>query len=109
MYAGKLYQIIGRNRNTYITFGYSWDNGTHTAGGQVSAISATTESGMTATLYFGDVSGHRLLDHITYPDGATTVYYGYDAARQSHVGFAAAQQRRGHAPGAEVSAMPRAA
>jgi len=83
LYAGKLYQIIGRNRNTYVTFGYSWDIGTHTAGDKVSAINATTESGMTATLYFGDVSGHRLLHHIAYPDtstGPTTVYYGYDAA-----------------------------
>jgi hypothetical protein len=35
---------------------------------------------MTATLSFTDVSGHRVLDHITYPDGTTTVYYGYDAA-----------------------------
>src|SRR6202163_1079319 len=78
LYAGKLYQIIGRNRNTYITFGYSWDVGTHTAGDKVSAIYATTESGMTATLAFADVSGYRLLDHITFPDGATTVSYGYD-------------------------------
>ena len=79
LYAGKLYQIIGRNRNTYITFGYSWDIGTHTAGDKVSAIYATAESGMTATLFLADVSGHRLLDHITFPDGTTTVYYGYDA------------------------------
>jgi len=78
LYAGKLYQIIGRNRNTYVTFGYSWDIGTHTAGDKVSAISATAESDITATLYFADVSGHRLLDHITFPDGTTSVSYGYD-------------------------------
>jgi len=79
-YAGKLYQIIGRNRNTYITFNYSWDIGTHTAGDKVAAISATTESGMTATLWFADVSGHRLLQEIGFPDGATYVTYLYDAA-----------------------------
>ena len=79
-YAGKLYQIIGRNRNTYITFNYSWDIGTHTAGDKVAAISATTESGMTATLWFADVSGHRLLQEIGFPDGATYLTYLYDAA-----------------------------
>ena len=26
-FAGRLYQIIGRNRNTYITFSYAWDGG----------------------------------------------------------------------------------
>ncbi|MDP9024114.1 MAG: DUF6531 domain-containing protein [Candidatus Eremiobacteraeota bacterium] len=77
-YDGRLYQIIGRNRNTYIIFGYSWEGGT-APGGKVSAISANTESGLTATLSFGDVSGHRLLNNLAFPDG-TTVYYGYDAA-----------------------------
>ena len=33
---------------------------------------------MTATLAFGDVSGHRLLSQITYPDGLTSVVYAYD-------------------------------
>jgi len=80
-YEGRLYEIIGRNRNTYLVFGYAWDTAIGTApGGKVSAISANTESGMMAMLTFIDVSGHRLLDHITYPDGSTTVYYGYDTA-----------------------------
>jgi YD repeat-containing protein len=78
-YAGRLYQIVGRNRNTYISFGYSWDNNDASVNGKISAITATTESGMTATLAFGDASGHRLLQQITYPDGATSVFYGYDA------------------------------
>jgi YD repeat-containing protein len=77
-YAGRLYQIIGRNRNTYITFSYSWDNGNASATGKISSITAQTESGMTATLTFADVSGYRLLQQITFPDGATSVSYGYD-------------------------------
>jgi YD repeat-containing protein len=78
-YEGRLYEIIGRNRNTYLVFGYGFDTPTGSApGGKVSAISANTESGMTAMLTFIDVSGHRLLDHITYPDGTTSVSYSYD-------------------------------
>ncbi len=78
-YAGRLYQIIGRNRNTYITFTYSWDDGIASATGKVKAITAQTESGLTATLSFADVSGHRLLQQILFPDGVTSVSYGYDA------------------------------
>jgi YD repeat-containing protein len=78
-YAGRLYQIIGRNRNTYITFNYSWDNGDASATGKISAIAATTESGMTATLSFADFNGRRLLQQLTLPDGATSVSYGYDS------------------------------
>lgn len=78
-YAGRLYQLIGRNRNTSITFVYSWDNGNSAVGGKISAISAQTESGLTANLSFADVSGHRLLQSITYPDGMTSTVYGYDA------------------------------
>ena len=78
-YAGRLYQIIGRNRNTYVTFAYSWDNGDASATGKISAITATTESGMSATLSFADFSGRRLLQQLTFPDNATSVQYGYDA------------------------------
>ncbi len=78
-YAGRIYQIIGRNRNTSITFSYSWDNGDASASGKISGITATTESGMAATLAFADVNGRRLLQQITFPDGVTTVSYGYDA------------------------------
>jgi YD repeat-containing protein len=77
-YSGRLRQIIGRNNYNNLTFAYSWDNGDATAGGKVSAISVQAESGMTANLAFADVSGHRLLQSITFPDNATTVAYGYD-------------------------------
>ena len=78
-YAGRLHQIIGRNNNTYITFNYSWDNGDASVNGKISAITATTESGMSATMSFADYNGVRLLQQLTYPDGATTVSYGYDS------------------------------
>jgi YD repeat-containing protein len=77
-FAGRLYQIIGRNRNTYLTFTYSWDGGDASANGKISAISVQAESGLTTTLTFGDVNGHRLLSQLTYPDGTTSVLYQYD-------------------------------
>ena len=79
-YAGRLYQIIGRNRNTFLTLSYSWDNGDASATGKISAITVQSESGLTATLSFADVAGHRLLQQVTYPDGVTTVSYGYDSS-----------------------------
>lgn len=78
-YAGKLYQIIGRNRNTYLTFLYSWDNGNASVTGKIARISVQAESGLAATLAFADVNGRRLLQQLTYPDGSTNVQYGYDA------------------------------
>jgi YD repeat-containing protein len=78
-YTGRLYQIIGRNRNTYLTFSYSWDGGISSLTGKVSQITVQTESGLTATLSFADVSGHRLLQQLTLPDGITNVSYGYNA------------------------------
>ena len=81
-FAGRLYQIIGRNRKTYLTFNYSWDGGIASATGKISAISVQAESGLTTTLTFGDVNGHRLLQQLTYPDGTypggTSVLYQYD-------------------------------
>jgi YD repeat-containing protein len=79
-FTGRLYQIVGRNRNTYITFSYVWDNGVSSLSGKISQITATTESGMSATLSFADVNGHRLLQQLTYPDGTTSVQYAYDNA-----------------------------
>ncbi|HEY0384141.1 MAG TPA: hypothetical protein VGC72_18275, partial [Candidatus Elarobacter sp.] len=78
-YAGRAYQIIGRNRNAYVTFYYSWDGGNSAPGGKISTIVAQTESGLTATLSFADLSGYRLLQQIVFPDGATSLTYSYDA------------------------------
>ncbi len=79
-YGGRLYQLIGRNRNTYMTFTYSWDNGNSSPGvGKISGITGTTESGQAASMSFADVNGHRLLQQLTFPDGTTTVRYAYDS------------------------------
>jgi YD repeat-containing protein len=78
-YAGRLHQIIGRNANTNLTFAYSWDGGNASPSGKINTITATTESGLSATLSFGDVNGRRLLQQLTFPDSATSVSYGYDA------------------------------
>jgi YD repeat-containing protein len=77
-YTGRLYQIVGRNRNTYLTFDYSWDGGVASLTGKISQITVQSESGMTATLYFADFNGHRLLQQLKFPDNATTVTYAYD-------------------------------
>jgi YD repeat-containing protein len=79
-YSGRLYQIIGRNRNTVLTFNYYWDNGDASLNGKINTINATTESGQTASLRFADFNGRRLLQMLVYPDNTTVVYYGYDAA-----------------------------
>ncbi len=78
-YAGRLYQIIGRNRNTYVTFSYTWDNGDASATGKISTVTAQTESGLSTTLSFADVNGRRLLQQLTFPDNATSVSYYYDS------------------------------
>jgi YD repeat-containing protein len=82
-YGGRLYQIVGRNTNTFITFTYAWVGGNAAVGGTPSQIVATTESGLTATLTFGSVNGHQLLQSLQVPDGSPGGYvvnYGYDNA-----------------------------
>jgi hypothetical protein len=76
-YSGRLYELIGRNRNVVLTFWYAFD-GAGSAGGKVTNITVHTESGLNTSLDFADVSGHRLLQQITFPDGATSVAYSYD-------------------------------
>jgi YD repeat-containing protein len=71
--AGRLFQIIGPNRNTYLSLNYYWDGN-----GKVNQIVVQSESGLSATLSFGDINGRRLLQQLTFPDGTTTVSYAYD-------------------------------
>ena len=84
-YTGRIHQIIGRNRNAYLTFTYSWDNGDASINGKVNTITVQAESGLKSTLTFADVNGRRLLQQLTFPDSATnptnptTVQYAYDA------------------------------
>ena len=56
-FGGRLYEIIGRNRNMVLHFNYTWDGGNSSASGKISAIGVVTESGLTATLYFADSRG----------------------------------------------------
>jgi YD repeat-containing protein len=78
-YAGRLYQIVGRNRNTYVTLSYTWDGGIASTSGKISQVSVQSESGMTTNLNFSDVNGRRLLQQLVFPNGTTTVSYAYDA------------------------------
>lgn len=78
-FAGRLSQIIGRNRNNVVTLSYAWDAGNASPAGKVSQIVARTESGLTMTLNFGDVGSYRLLYQLIRPDN-TSLSYSYDAA-----------------------------
>jgi YD repeat-containing protein len=81
-YGGRLYEIVGRNNYLAIRLTYSWDTGAATAGAKVSSIvAAAIDSAGTqksATLAFGDVAGHRVLQSLTRPDGSTILYFYYD-------------------------------
>jgi YD repeat-containing protein len=78
-FAGRLYQIVGRNRNTSLTLSYYWDGGNASTAGKISQINVQTESGMTTQLIFSDFNGHRLLSQVIFPDGSTSAFYGYDS------------------------------
>ncbi|HEY0393016.1 MAG TPA: DUF6531 domain-containing protein [Candidatus Elarobacter sp.] len=78
-FAGRLYQIVGRNRNTSLTLSYYWDGGNASTSGKISQINVQSESGMTAQLIFADFNGHRLLRQLTFPDYSTAAFYAYDA------------------------------
>jgi len=77
--AGRIDQLIGRNKNVYLTFAYTWDGGNAGAGGKVASMTVTAESGLAAVLTFSDFGSHRLLASLTWPDG-TVVAYNYDAS-----------------------------
>jgi YD repeat-containing protein len=77
-YAGRLYQLVGRNQYDVITLTYSWVGGNSGANGQISQITASTEAGMTLTMNFGAVGTFQLLQNAVLPDG-TSVQYSYDS------------------------------
>jgi YD repeat-containing protein len=78
-YSGRIYQIVGRNRNITLSFSYGFDNGDTSASGKIGVITAYTESGLQATVTMADFSGHRLAYGLSPPSGAAT-YYNYDAS-----------------------------
>jgi hypothetical protein len=81
-YTGRLFQIIGRNSNTYLQFTYAWTNGNATCSCNLSDIYVQEEDGRTATLAFSDVTVNsqpqRLLSTLTWPNG-TVIAYSYDS------------------------------
>lgn len=80
LYTGRLYQIIGRNHNTSLTFSYTFTTTTPAAGvNPVASITATTQSGQSALLTFSAVNGRQLLTSLQRP-GGTVVTYSYDAS-----------------------------
>jgi YD repeat-containing protein len=76
-YDGRLYQLVGRNQNTWLSFLYTWDNGNAGPAGKIANITARAESGMQATLVLADFNGHRLAQSLSRPDGVA-IYYQYD-------------------------------
>ena len=79
-YNGRLLKISGRNSNTYIALTYLWQCGDSASNENLAEIDASTQSGVTAKLYFANFGGHQLLSRLLWPDGVTTVTYSYDAA-----------------------------
>ncbi len=79
-YSGRMYQLRGRNRNNYLQFSYSWDNGDASTSARLNFIYVMTESGaMQAALGFSEFSGRRLCSSLMYPNGQQATY-SYDAA-----------------------------
>jgi YD repeat-containing protein len=77
-YNGKLAALYGRNQNTYLQLAYYWDGNGPKTSSNLQRITITTEAGQSAQLNFADFSGRRLLASLVYPDGTTTITYGYD-------------------------------
>ena len=80
--AGQIETIFGRNHNNYLSFTRSYTNGDASHATNLASIIVTAEDGRTSTLTFGDVSqngspNYRVLQSLTWPDGTTTVTYGY--------------------------------
>ncbi len=79
-YNGRLLKVSGRNSNTYIALTYYWQCSDAASNENLAEIDASTQSGVTAKLYFASFAGHQLLSRLVWPDGVTTVTYSYDAA-----------------------------
>ena len=78
-YAGRLFQIFGRNANSYLLLNYSWVGGSGSSG-KISSIEVTAESGLQSTLTFSMVGTvGPLLTQLKRPDGSL-VTYGYGSS-----------------------------
>lgn len=77
-YAGRLYQVLGRNRNNTITLTYSWAPDDSSAN-NLTQILAKHSDGQSLTLTFAMFGTHSLLYSITRPDGISATF-AYDAS-----------------------------
>jgi RHS repeat-associated protein len=80
--AGQIEIIYGRNHNNFLSFARSYTNGDASLAANLASMVVTAEDGRTVTLIFGDVSQngsptYRVLQSLTWPDGTTTVTFGY--------------------------------
>jgi YD repeat-containing protein len=81
--AGRLYEIIGRNHNTFVALNYYTITGANIGYGGATSTSVidhiilNTQTDVTATLQFATTNGYQLLATLTAPDG-TVVSYHYD-------------------------------
>ncbi len=76
-YAGRLYEILGRNKNNYLVFRYAFANGDSSTIQNLQTITVTHQDGPSLVLTFGTVGGHVLLSSITQPNGLSITYaYG---------------------------------
>ncbi len=74
---GRLYQIIGRNTPTTITFTYTWANGNASSAQNIATINATHSDGHALALTFAQFGSYTELASITRPDGKQ-ITYSYD-------------------------------
>ena len=78
-YAGRLYQLLGRNHHNVISFYYSWLNGDSSNPENITQIVAQHTDGDALTLTFGKVGNDTELLSIKRPDGAL-ITYSYDTS-----------------------------
>ncbi|HVN69250.1 MAG TPA: DUF6531 domain-containing protein, partial [Candidatus Binatia bacterium] len=78
---GHLQEILARNQNNYITFGYSYVAGQPPTSENVTRIDVNHSDGDTLTMRFGTIPGTSIneLASITRPDNATLQYL-YDTS-----------------------------
>ena len=78
-YAGRTYQIIGRNHNNYINFVYSWAGGNSSTINNLTAIDAEHSDGQMIVETFAMFGTHLELASLTRPDNLA-ITYNYDTS-----------------------------
>jgi RHS repeat-associated protein len=78
-YAGRLYQILGRNQNNYVQFNYTWTGGNSSSSQNLATITVAHSDGQSLLLTFGQFGSYTELASITRPDGQLMTY-DYDTS-----------------------------